>query len=42
MDHISSSVIVGDILYVDRTYLGAIQRVLMYKCLHKLLRSNVT
>lgn len=27
---------------VEKSYLGAIQRVFMYKCLHKLLRSNVT
>lgn len=36
------TVVTGDTLYVEKPYLGAIQRVLMYKCLHKLLRSNVT
>lgn len=39
---LEQTVIAGDTLHVDKSYLGAIQRVFMYKCLHKLLRSNVT
>lgn len=40
--HLEQTVITGDTLHADKSYLGAIQRVFMYKCLHKLLRSNVT
>lgn len=40
--HPEQTVIAGNTSYVDKSYLGAIQRVFMYKCLHKLLGSNVT
>ena len=40
--HLQQTVIAGDTLHADKPYLGAIQGVFMYKCLHKLLRSNVT
>lgn len=40
--HPEQTVIAGNTLYVGKSYLSAIQRVFMYKCLHKLLGSNVT
>lgn len=40
--HPEQTVIAGNTSYVGKSYLSAIQRVFMYKCLHKLLGSNVT
>lgn len=39
--NLEQTLITGDTLHADKSYLGAIQRVFMDKCLHKLLRSNV-